>query len=217
MNGLKDILAEKKVIILDFDGTMTDSEPVNFIVYQRMLAPLGINFTKQDFDDVLGKTIDEIAKVIFSKYEVVTEQMILDSFDTYVEIFNKVQMEMHLPMFKYVKEILKYKDIKKYVLSNQIESIISTTLNMWGVKDEFDRILACRTLGKTKEFVYENCEEYFGVKARECVLCEDTQKYLDHAKKCGMTTIGIKHHLNKIESADLVINEDQGVSIKDER
>ena len=48
---LKDILLEKELFIFDMDGTITDTEPLHFLSYQRTLAELfpGFVLTEEEF------------------------------------------------------------------------------------------------------------------------------------------------------------------------
>ena len=205
---LNDIIKSKKVILMDFDGTITDTEPLNYLTWVRCLEPYGIEFTKKDFEGIIGHPISEIADYFQNKYpERFDRDEFLGSLPKYIEIFMEIEEEHTVPMFDYVKVLLNdFPNVPKYIVSNQTRPLIDNLLVQWGVQDKFKRVISCMDEKLNKLDIYDQAVEYFGVPANECVLCEDMQKYLNAGKERGMATIGIQHQYNKVESADLIID-----------
>ncbi|MDD7281316.1 HAD family hydrolase [Floccifex sp.] len=56
----------KKTIIFDMDGLLIDSEQATFKIYQQFLLKYNINYTKEDYIQLLGKT-QSFAKSLFNK------------------------------------------------------------------------------------------------------------------------------------------------------
>lgn len=204
---LKKILQNKKAIIMDFDGTITNTEPLNFKTWHYLLESQDIDFTENDFKDILGHSVYKILDILEKKYQNFDRNKLIDRVDDYIETFKRLQNESNLQMFDYVKEILEnYNDIPKFILSNQIKVLIDNMLTKWKIEDKFIKVYSCLDEKLKKQDFYENAEKYFGVKASDCLLCEDSQIYIDEGKKVGMTTLGIQHNLNAKLTADYIIN-----------
>ena len=63
---------EKKGIIFDLDGTLWDASHSNAPAWNRELAKQGkgqVKITPEDLQSYMGKTIEEIAKIVFPDME----------------------------------------------------------------------------------------------------------------------------------------------------
>ena len=204
--SIDEIIKNKKVILMDFDGTITDTEPLNYLTWVKCLEPYGIQFTKEQFKQIVGRPISSIADYFQEQYpDSFDRDEFLSKVSDYVRIFMDIEKQVYVPMFDYVKDILAYKDKQKIVVSNQTRPLIDNMLSKWGVQGEFTRIISCMDEKLNKLDIYDKCQEYFGVPATDCVLCEDMQVYLDAGKAHGMATIGIQHSYNTVKNADIII------------
>jgi len=203
---LKEILQGKKAIIMDFDGTITNTEPLNFKTWQVLFKPYNIDFKESDFKDILGHPIEKIVTILESKYDNFDREEFKNGINDYIETFKRFQDESDLKMFDYVKELIEeFKGIPKFILSNQTKVLIENMLKKWNVENEFTKIYSCMDEKLKKQDVYKNAENYFGAKAEDCLLCEDSQIYLNSGKENGMTTLGIQHNLNPKLTADYIL------------
>lgn len=203
---LKEILQGKKAIIMDFDGTITNTEPLNFKTWQVLFKPYNIDFKESDFKDILGHPIEKIVTIFETKYDNFDSEGLKNGINDYIETFKRFQDESDLKMFDYVKELIEeFKGIPKFILSNQTKVLIENMLKKWNVENEFIKIYSCMDEKLKKQDVYKNAENYFGVKAEDCLLCEDSQIYLNSGKENGMTTLGIQHNLNPKLTADYIL------------
>ena len=73
--------------------------------------------------------------------------------------------------------------------------------------NEFEHIFSVPEFRIKKEEFLSNIEKFIGIKAHQCAIFEDVDKYLKHAKSLEMLSIGIESQRNKhtLTSADFVI------------
>lgn len=204
---LYELIKSKKVILMDFDGTITDTEPLNYMTWKEILKIFGIDFTKEDFVKIVGLPAEVIADKLGEKYGGgLSRETLVPYIPKYIEVFLDLQKKMNIQIFDYVIDLLKeFVDTPKYIVSNQIVEIINDLLDKWGVRDKFNGIISCLHLNLKKPEIYVNTKQYFNCEPNECVLFEDAPKYLLEGKKNGMATVGIQNCYNKIEKADYII------------
>lgn len=201
---LNEILESKKVLIFDFDGTMTDTEHFNYLVHKKNWKKYGIDLTVDEYKAVMGKTVVDLKERIKDGYGDVDAHTLIDE---YINGFLELTKNDSLPMYPYVQQVLKNCDGKKvYILSNQSARIINACLEKWGITNKFDKIISLIDAKDIKKIdYYRDTEKYFGAPQADCVLFEDTQKNIDDGMACGIYTVAIKHQFNN-PVADLIID-----------
>ncbi|MBQ7977835.1 MAG: HAD family phosphatase [Clostridia bacterium] len=204
---LINFLKNKKVFLMDFDGTIADTEPLNYETIRRMLATENIEFTPEHFKAVLGKPATEYADYINKTFN--TNYELTDTVAQYVDTYKVVEKEVEIETLEYINKLLATFDDKRYViLSNMFSDVIQNMLNRWGISDKFEEIFSCSNMKIKKKEFYTDVQTYLGVSAQDCVVFEDSQKYINEAHELGFATVGIEHQYNKGKiEADYVIRE----------
>lgn len=202
---LLEVLQQKKVFVFDFDGTITNSNPVIFRAMQMVCENYGYSFGEDDFNDVKDKPSNEyfkkmqqVIKIPLDFKKVVNE---------YFEACNEILKTEKLECYDYVKQIVRLFPNKVFVLaSNNTKDFLEKRLQEFGIGDVFSKIVACGE-EVNKQFLYENTQNMLGFPQNDCILFEDTQRYIQQAKNCNITTVGIVHDYNKnLLDADFLIN-----------
>ncbi len=206
---IKELIKDKKVVLMDFDGTIVDTEPLNYITWCRCMSKFNLHFDFEIFKKIIGYPVDQIAEILEKIYnQKISKEEFMKGVPFFVQTFKEVEKEKGIKVLDYVNVLIEdYKDIPKYVVSNQSKELINMTLSKYGLSDKFVGIISCMEEKVNKIDIYNNTLKYFGCLSNECLLCEDAQKYIDAGKALGMSTIGIKHCYNNI-SADYVIEID---------
>jgi len=53
-------------LIFDFDGTLTDSDPIHLQAFTLALAPFGLAMSEEFFRaEILGRTNSEVGRILF--------------------------------------------------------------------------------------------------------------------------------------------------------
>ena len=211
--AMRDLISTKKVILMDFDGTVADTEPLNYLTWVKCMSDYELEFNESHFKKIIGKSLTEIASTLEEAYESkFSKQDFLNGLPKFIETFKELEQTKDVKIFDYVYEILNdFENTPKYIVSNQSKEIINNVLSKHGVDKKFVRIISCMEEKINKEKVYENAKQFFNVEPYDCVLCEDMNKYIEIGKKLGMATIGVQHKYNKKIVADYVVNMNDGL------
>ena len=208
-----DLINAKKVILMDFDGTVADTEPLNYLTWVKCMNDYGLEFNEDYFKKIIGKSLTEIASTLEEIYQSkFSKQNFLNGLPKFIETFKELEQKNDVKIFDYVYDILNnFENTPKYIVSNQSKEIINSVLSKHGIDKKFVKIISCMEEKTNKEKIYENAQQIFNVKPCECLLCEDMDKYIEMGKKFGMATIGVQHKYNKKIVADYVINMNDGL------
>lgn len=204
-NKLINALSKKEIFIFDFDGTIASTDKFVYGASRRVLAQDGIDFTLDDYASFFGKDAFEYCNIINELFK--TNYTFEDFAKRFLTEYHKIEIELESQPYNYILDLIKsLPNKRKVILSNALENAISPLLEKWEILDNFENIYSCANLNIKKSQFYADTRKYFNVEQKDCVVFEDTQRYLDEAAKLGIMTVGIEHtdRNNKI-SADYII------------
>lgn len=202
--ALQKALNEKKVFIFDFDGTLASTNEILFQTLKKLCTKYGHTYTREEFDSLRGKPAKDYFEQFKSFVSVPVETNTL--VEEYLKTFDEIMETQELKCYEYVKEIIKLFPDKTYcVASNNAKKFLEQRLKEFGFEKQFTYIFDCGTGELSKQMLYANTEKFVNANPSDCVLFEDTQKYLDAGKECGLSCVGIVHK-DKPLSADYLIN-----------
>ncbi len=208
LEKLSQIIENKKLLILDFDGTIADSLGIEFEVYSEYLKSINKTISRADWEKLLKThTAEGYVKFMNALFG-----MNLDYYqfkDKYAEFTKIVEARHPVKPYAWFKLAVKrLEKVKMIILSNKDEDLIRDNLADWKMSKKFSAIYSCTTLRKTKEELYPKILNDFHLLGEECVAFEDTECYLAAAKSLKMTTVGVAHENNKgeLKSADYIID-----------
>lgn len=196
---LFNMLSLKKAFIFDFDETMASTEQIMLQTLKALCKSYGYTYTQKDYREVQGKPSSEY----FEQFKRLVNCNKSDSevLEQYMNLFEEKLKTTKLKCYNYVKEITKLFPNKTYcIASNNIEVWLKQRICDFKLEKFFKHIFACGTGDMNKQYVYQNTQALFGEKPQNCVLFEDTQKYIDEAKSAKITTVGICHQNKEIDA-----------------
>ena len=192
-----DKLLDKKLFIFDFDGTIADTVSTEFEIYSVVLARLGKKMKKSLWKKLLESHTAE--GYLNLTNEIFDLSIKYDEFvDMYADAIRYVERKYPPILFGWVKPFLAQSpNVSKIILSNKDGNIIKENLASLGILNHFVDIFSCTTLHTTKEELYPQVLKKYQLSAVDCVLFEDTQRYIDAGKNIGFNTVGVIHKNNK--------------------
>lgn len=213
---LKDLLQDKKLFIFDLDGTVTDTEPLHRISYDRALRELcpGQTMEKEDF---LKNYVGSSETVIYERMKGLRGIDFDDGefFSVRIDKLFEAVAEFGLdtaPFYKQLSEI--FADREFIALTSQRTEVLDRFRKVvdYGKIEKFISV-ADKPYGK-KEVLCDT-ENYLGYKACECVIFEDFNRTLRIAKENGILAIGVSHELNALtcDDCDLLIDIHEPVEV----
>lgn len=204
----------KKLIILDFDGTIADTRPVILNTFHRTLDAMHL---PQHTDDEIAATIGLPLLKAFPVLEPMDEEMAALCTATYRRIFEDVNAEIGVPMFPHVADTLRqlhnqgctlsiatsrgYKSVVDFIKGFHLDDIITFVIAAEDVKHaKPDAEPVIKTL------------KHYGMKAEDAVVIGDTHFDILMGRNAGCATIGVTYGNGSRESlieagADMVVDD----------
>ena len=204
----------KKLIILDFDGTIADTRPVILNTFHRTLDAMHL---PQHTNDEIAATIGLPLLKAFHVLEPMDEEKAALCTATYRRIFEDVNAEIGVPMFPHVADTLRqlynqgctlsiatsrgYKSVVDFIKGFHLDDIITFVIAAEDVKHaKPDAEPVIKTL------------KHYGMKAEDAVVIGDTHFDILMGRNAGCITIGVTYGNGSRESlieagADMVVDD----------
>lgn len=197
---LKEIIANKKVLIFDFDGTLVNTEKHHLKAHNKVLSELlnrEFEMSVAEFSKYMGQKDTDI----FTQYKI---DFNLD-YDRDEMVTKKVLaakdllLDESIKVFDYFDEVKKLKGDKKFfIASNQDIRLLVPVLESKGIAEYFDDIFCFSKMQVEKTEFYNNLPKFIGVDCdyKDIAVFEDSKNVLAHAKSLNISTIGVESDLN---------------------
>lgn len=204
----------KKIVILDFDGTIADTRPVILNTFHRTLDAMNL---PQHSDDEIAATIGLPLLKAFPTLEPMDEEMAAVCTATYRRIFEDVNAEIGVPMFPHVANTLRqmhdkgciltiatsrgYKSAAEFIKNFHLDDIITFIIAAEDVKH-----------AKPDAEPVEKTLKHYGLKPEDAVVIGDTHFDILMGRNAGCATIGVTYGNGSRESlveagADYVVDD----------
>ncbi|KAF3362077.1 Pyrophosphatase PpaX [Chlamydiales bacterium STE3] len=184
-----------KAVLIDLDGTLVDSTPALYQVYLKFLEHYGHKGNKEEFNSLVGPSIDEIVSTLKTQYKLEDDNEKLANM--YVS-FIMLQGFEGTELFTGVREFLDYakeKGLKLAIVTSGTHALVKTCLDPFGIYERFDAILTSEDVKQAKPFpeIYELALSKLKVPAEEAVAIEDSTVGAASAKGAGLPVLFITH------------------------
>lgn len=183
-------MAEIKLLISDFDGTLVNTFEANYLAYKEAFSFAGITLQLDDYKSCFGLRFDAFMNSIG-----VTDNMIK-------ETIRRVKGEVYPNYFSYLKvnkpllEMLysfKKQGGMTAIASTARRKNLMNALSYIGAIDAFSYILAGEDVinGKPNPEIYNKVLSYFNVHPNEALVFEDSNVGFNAAISAGISFIRV--------------------------
>lgn len=184
-----------RALLIDLDGTLIDTHPALFQVYQKFLSHYGHKGTREEFESLIGPSIDEIVTLLKKQYGL--KPTVQDLSSMYVSMLMLQGFE-GTELFPGVKQVLDWaheEKIKLAIVTSGTHALVKVCLTPLKVLDKFDLIVTSEDVKKAKPNpeIYEYALKKLKVKADEAVAIEDSSAGTEAATKAGLKVIFFNH------------------------
>lgn len=184
-----------KALLIDLDGTLVDSTPALYKVYQKFLAHYGHKGSREEFNSLIGPSIDEIVEILKKNYSL--KDTAHDLSLMYISLLMLQGFE-GTELFPAVKETLilaKEKKLKLGIVTSGTKPLVNMCLNPFNIIDQFDIIVTAEDVskGKPDPEIYQVALKKLGVKPGEAVAIEDSSNGLSAALGAGLKVLMVTH------------------------
>jgi len=190
-------------LIFDFDGVVVDSEPIHLAGFQQVLAPLGVELTREAYyTKHLGSDDhDCLADVLADSGVHCSQQQLAELIASKTAIVKRAFAESVMPLDGAVELIraAAAAGVPLGVCSGALRDEIELASRAIGVLDCFSRIVSAEDVNRGKpdaegyRLVLERLSEATGrrLKAARCVAVEDSPAGIQSAKGAGMKVLAV--------------------------
>ncbi|RXQ96558.1 hexitol phosphatase HxpB [Ancylomarina salipaludis] len=183
-----------KAVIFDMDGLLIDSEPFWRMSQKNLFSKRGINLNENDFESFMGKRIDEVVAIIYSRFpnQDKTQE------ETAEEIVNGVielvlERGLALSGVKKTLEDLKKQNYKIGLASSSNLRIIKAVLKKLDIESYFEVVHSAQfeEYGKPHPQIFITTAKMLGVPPSECLVLEDSFHGVIAALAANMKCVAI--------------------------
>lgn len=189
-----------RLLSVDFDGTLADTEPLHADSYKECLKEYGVNFTHEDMRQYIGSSEGEIISALSERYSIHINR------ESFSILRNKYVMNGIGCIYPYWFVIDLFRVAKKYgwfvlVLSSQKKYLIEMCIRRWNLEGFVDMVISLDSSAKRKSDLLLSLTMDFHVGSDSVVVMEDNEIIILMAKSLGYRTIGVSHSLNEMSNA----------------
>ena len=185
----------KKIVILDFDGTLADTKPVILNTFHRTFDAMHL---PQHSDKEIAATIGLPLVKAFPMLEPMSDEMAAECTERYREIFEDVNREIGVPMFPHVADTLRLLHGKGCILTiatSRGYKSAADFIKSFGLDDIITFIIAAEDVRHAKpdaEPVTKTLK-HFSLKPEDAVVIGDTHFDILMGRNAGTMTIGVSY------------------------
>ncbi len=215
-----------QAIIFDFDGVITDSEPVHLRMFQKVLADMGISLNEKEYYEIyLGMDDKGCFTTVLQPHGIKTSPDLIQSL---IQKKTKYLMEYikdHLFIYPGVVDFIEAsrKRFSLAIASGALRHEIEFVLNHAGIRSAFDVIVSAEEVreGKPSPECFNTALERLNktgpqqMKANECLVIEDSIAGIEAARAAGMKCIAVTNTYGRerLTMADRVVKSLEEIDI----
>ena len=212
-----------RLVIFDFDGVITDSEPAHFEAFRRTLKSIGVNLSWEQYcNTYLAYTDQEASQLALRQLGNDPSQAEIDDLVAKKRLEFAKFLESHLKILPGVPELLADLDKNQIpcgICSGAIRSEIEFVLRQTNLFEYFRFIVAADDIRRSKpnpepyllsmKIGREFCNHDKELEPLECIAVEDSVGGICAAKAAGMVCVGVtnSYPADQIHQADVVVDE----------
>ena len=218
-------MADKKLIIFDFDGVIYDSEPLHFKSFNHALEPLNVEITKEVYYKTYCSYDDEgFFKNFLNDNEIQNDDDFVNKLIKQKHSFFDKNFDSQTSIYPGSVELIKRLS-KSYILgigSGARREEIVRVLKREDLLSSFEEIVSSDETSHPKPnpetyiLLLDRVNDTYQISPDECVVIEDTTKGVEAAKKAGMKCFAITNSVERefLMNADLIISDYSEITVE---
>ena len=179
-------MTDVKLVILDCDGVLVDSETISVAVLAEFVRKAGADIGEDEaYRLFLGRSIGAVRKLLRDDFALALTEAQLDGIR--LETFRRFR-ECLKPM-PGVAEMLSRLEVRRCVASSSSLERIRLSLSLTGLLEMLDPHIysaSMVTRGKPAPDLFLHAAKAMGVRPEDCVVVEDSPAGMEAARQAGM-------------------------------
>jgi HAD superfamily hydrolase (TIGR01509 family) len=179
-------------LIFDCDGTLTDSMPVHYISWHRVLSRRGVVFEEERFYALAGMPTDKIIALLSREQGIVLDPLALAS-EKEADFLEVIHLVTPIePVVRIVRE--EHRRAKLAVASGGWTRVVRRQLEQIGYLEHFDAIVCAEDTARHKPDpdVFLEAARRLGVPPERCCVYEDADLGIEAARRAGMACVDVR-------------------------
>ena len=183
-----------RAVLWDLDGTLVDSNDHHWRAWREVLAPLGVDLTREAYAKLAGLTSEHTVPVVLGRVVPADEtaRIVAEKERLFREDIRRTGLAL-LPGARAWIERLRQARWRQAIASTAGRRNLELMLGAAELNDTFDVVvhgeLASR--GKPDPELFLVAAERLGVPSTRCVVVEDSHHGVEAAHRAGMPVIGV--------------------------
>ncbi|MDX9881150.1 MAG: beta-phosphoglucomutase family hydrolase [Prolixibacteraceae bacterium] len=189
-----DIDPRAKALIFDLDGTITDSMPIHFVAWRNAVAPYGIDFTVELFEELAGIPVHPTVERLNEMFGTNMDPQTLGN-----DKEHEYELNMHraVPIEPVVRLIKKFHGKLPMAVGTGSEHRLALkALDNIGLKDYFQIVVGYDDVKNHKPHpeTFLKAAKMMGIEPRFCQVFEDGILGIQAAQTAGMMTTDVRDY-----------------------
>lgn len=220
-----------RAIIFDFDGVVSDNEPVHLAMFQRLLGEVGIFLSKEEYYSTYLGYDDKgcFAAILAAHGRTVEQPTVADLVARKARAY-KDSIRQHLVIFPGVGEFVREAACKYRlaIASGALRHEIEFVLEQAGIRKEFEHITSSEDTQRGKPDPEGFLHALAGLnrltqpgqsqlRPGECLVIEDSLPGIQAAHAAGMEVLAVAntHAMEDLHEADAVTRSLEDVTLSE--
>lgn len=182
-----------KALIFDLDGTLTNTDPIHFQVFQQILNEQGIEIDESDYkNQISGRTNRAILQDFFPHFSDDDIARFSEEKEARFRALAQTQIEP-MPGLRALLDWIAEKDLRTAVVTNAPRLNAEFMLRGLGLSDRFEFVILGEDLPRAKPdpLPYETAIAKLNLHPQEAVVFEDSPSGIRAAIAANIPTVGV--------------------------
>jgi HAD superfamily hydrolase (TIGR01509 family) len=186
----------EQAFIFDLDGTLADTMPVHYGMWQVIAERHGLNFPVERFYALGGVPTSRIAALLIAEAGLTLDPVAvaLEKEQTYVD--RLFRGELTVQPIEPIVAIARARRAEgpMAIASGSSRRVVTHTLGLMGITDWFGAVVAAEDTSRHKPEpdVFLEAARRLGVEPARCTVYEDTDLGLEAARRAGMIGVDVR-------------------------
>lgn len=190
-------------VLFDHDGTLVDSEPTHFQMWQKVLASYGVALSEKQYKDyyagvpTVANAIDMVSRFAINE----VPATLAEAKNSATRTFLSRSAFSLMPGVKEVLSLFRSDGLRLAVVTGAGRNGVQATLRAHSLHDFFETVVSGDDVRQSKPApdCYLLAIERLGLPPSECIAIEDTEHGVNAATSAGIACLAVptamsKHH-----------------------
>lgn len=206
-----------EAIVFDFDGVLTDSEPLHYETFKRVLARRGMQCSWDEYCSVyIGFDDREGFETCYAQHglpldPVTLRNCIREKADLFAALVTETDIQPYPGVVDFIRD-LRSLDLPLALCSGALRGDIIPILEKFGILDAFAVLSTAEDVTRSKpspepyRHAIRCLQDVTGkqISAENCVAFEDTKEGMASARGAGLKVIAVTHSHQHVDFTDVL-------------